>query len=153
MNSTAWAIQCPPFGTAQTALGTPGDPADSMAHLACPTDREPFFQLLGRQMRTVFLPPPPLSNASVIAIRHHFSPHRMRVWRGRAWTGRVDFTRPHAAREDHAHIAALCSCRYNFARTNGTVRMSPAMACGLEQRLWDVGNIVKLAEEWEAQAA
>jgi hypothetical protein len=43
-----------------------------MAHLACPTDREHFFQLLGGQMRTVFLPPPPLSNASVIAMRHHF---------------------------------------------------------------------------------
>jgi hypothetical protein len=29
--------------------------------------------------------------------------------------------------------------------------MSPAMACGLEQRLWDIGDIVKLIEEWEAQ--
>jgi len=29
--------------------------------------------------------------------------------------------------------------------------MSPAMACGLEQRLWDVGDIVKLIEEAEAQ--
>jgi len=28
--------------------------------------------------------------------------------------------------------------------------MSPAMACGLEQRLWDFGDIVKLIEEWEA---
>jgi len=24
------------------------------------------------------------------------------------------------------------------------------MACGLEQRLWDIGDIVKLIEEWEA---
>jgi hypothetical protein len=28
--------------------------------------------------------------------------------------------------------------------------MSSAMACGLEQRLWDIGDIVKLVEEWEA---
>ena len=35
-----------------------------------------------------------------------------------------------------------------FARINGAVRMSPAMACGLEQRLWDIGDIVKLTEEW-----
>jgi len=28
--------------------------------------------------------------------------------------------------------------------------MSPAMACGLEQRLWDIGDIVKLIEEQEA---
>jgi len=27
--------------------------------------------------------------------------------------------------------------------------MSPAMACGLEQRLRDIGDIVKLIEEWE----
>jgi hypothetical protein len=26
----------------------------------------------------------------------------------------------------------------------------PAMACGLEQRLWDIGDIVKLIEDWEA---
>jgi len=32
--------------------------------------------------------------------------------------------------------------------------MSPAMACGLEQRLWDIGDIVKLIEGWEvAQSA
>jgi hypothetical protein len=24
------------------------------------------------------------------------------------------------------------------------------MACNLEQRLWDIGDIVKLIEEWEA---
>jgi len=30
------------------------------------------------------------------------------------------------------------------------VRMFPALACGLKQRLWDIGDIVKLIEEWEA---
>jgi hypothetical protein len=30
--------------------------------------------------------------------------------------------------------------------------MSPAMAYGLEQRLWDIGDIVKLVEKWEAVA-
>ena len=41
---------------------------------------------------------------------------------------------------------------YNFARMNSAVRMPPAMACGLEQRLWDIGDIVKLIEEYEAAA-
>ena len=49
-------------------------------------------------------------------------------------------------------MVALYTCWYNFARMNGAVRMSPAMACGLEQRLWDIGDIVKLIEEWETQA-
>jgi hypothetical protein len=30
--------------------------------------------------------------------------------------------------------------------------MSPAMAARLTERLWDIGDIVKLIEEWEAQA-
>jgi hypothetical protein len=29
--------------------------------------------------------------------------------------------------------------------------MSPAMAARLTERLWDVGDIVKLIEEWEVQ--
>jgi len=39
---------------------------------------------------------------------------------------------------------------YNFARINSSVRMSPAMAAHLTERLWDIGDIVEL--EWEAQA-
>jgi hypothetical protein len=31
--------------------------------------------------------------------------------------------------------------------------MSPAMAAGLTDRLWDVGEIVNLIEEWEAASA
>jgi len=44
-------------------------------------------------------------------------------------------------------MAVFESCWYNCARINSAVRMSPAMACGLEQRLWDIGGIVKLIEE------
>ncbi|HKQ45620.1 MAG TPA: DDE-type integrase/transposase/recombinase [Rhizomicrobium sp.] len=51
--------------------------------------------------------------------------------------------------DNHVHMVALYTCWYNFARMNSAVRMSPAMACGLEQRLWDIGDIVKLIEEWE----
>ena len=54
--------------------------------------------------------------------------------------------------ENHVHMVALYTCWYNFARINSSVRMSPAMACGLEQRLWDIGDIVKLIEEWESAA-
>jgi hypothetical protein len=30
--------------------------------------------------------------------------------------------------------------------------MSPAMTARVTDRLWDIGNIVKLIEEWETQA-
>ena len=46
-------------------------------------------------------------------------------------------------------MVGLYACWYNFARINSAVRMSPAMACGLEQRLWDVADIVKLIEDAE----
>ena len=42
---------------------------------------------------------------------------------------------------------------YNFARINAAVRMSPAMAARLTETLWDIGDIVKLIEEWETASA
>jgi IS1 family transposase len=53
--------------------------------------------------------------------------------------------------ENHVHMVALYTTWYNFARINSAVRMSPAMAARLETRLWDVGDIVKLIEEWETE--
>jgi hypothetical protein len=29
--------------------------------------------------------------------------------------------------------------------------MTPAMAAGIESRLWEIGDIVKVVEEWETQ--
>jgi hypothetical protein len=49
-------------------------------------------------------------------------------------------------------MVALYTTWYNFAWINSAVRMSPATAARLETRLWDIGDIVKLIEEWEAQA-
>jgi hypothetical protein len=51
--------------------------------------------------------------------------------------------------ENHVHMVALYTCWHNFARINSSIRMSPATA-GLEQRLWDIADIVKLIEEWES---
>jgi IS1 family transposase len=53
--------------------------------------------------------------------------------------------------DNHAAMVALYTTFYNFARINSAVRMSPAMACGLGQRLWDMGDIVKLIETWESK--
>ena len=47
-------------------------------------------------------------------------------------------------------MVALYTTWYNFARINSAVRMSPAMAAGLETRLWDISDIVKLIGEAEA---
>ncbi len=52
----------------------------------------------------------------------------------------------------HFHMVVLYTCWYNFARINSGVRISPAQAADLTDRLWAIGDIVKLIEEWEADA-
>ncbi len=49
--------------------------------------------------------------------------------------------------ENHCHMVALYTVWYNFARINSAVRMAPAMAAGISDRLWDMADIVKLIDE------
>lgn len=53
--------------------------------------------------------------------------------------------------ENHVHMVALYTTWYNFARINSSIRMSPAMYASLSDRLWDISDIVKLIEAWEAK--
>jgi hypothetical protein len=39
---------------------------------------------------------------------------------------------------------------HNFVKITGTHRMSPAMAAGVEKRLWEIDDIVKVVQDWEA---
>ena len=55
--------------------------------------------------------------------------------------------------DNHVAMVALYTTWYNFARINSAVRMSPAMAARLTETLWDIGDIVKLIEEWENDSA
>ena len=49
--------------------------------------------------------------------------------------------------ENHCHMVALYTVWYNFARINSAVRMSPAMAAGVSQQLWTMGDIVTLIDK------
>jgi IS1 family transposase len=51
--------------------------------------------------------------------------------------------------ENHAHSVALHFMYYNFVRIHKTLRMTPAMAAGVTDRLWEIGDIVKVLEAWE----
>jgi IS1 family transposase len=53
--------------------------------------------------------------------------------------------------ENHAYSVSLHFMAYNFVRIHGALRCSPAMAAGVSKRLWDVGDIVTVIEEWEEQ--
>ena len=52
-------------------------------------------------------------------------------------------------------VVAITRCAqfttyYNFVRIHKTLRVTPAMAAGVTEKLWDVSDIVKVLEDWEA---
>lgn len=65
------------------------------------------------------------------------------------------FTRPTNAFskkiENHTYAVALHMVYYNFVRRHKTLRMSPAMAAGISDRLWDIADMVMLVEKAEAE--
>ena len=49
--------------------------------------------------------------------------------------------------DNHCHALALYFVWYNFARIHKSLRVSPAMAAGVTDRLWDMADIVKLIDD------
>jgi IS1 family transposase len=54
--------------------------------------------------------------------------------------------------ENHAAAVALTYFAYNFIKIHRTLRMTPAMAAGVTDRLWDVADLVALWEQYERRA-
>lgn len=48
--------------------------------------------------------------------------------------------------ENHAHAVAIHFMYYNFVRIHKTLRVTPAMAAGVTDRLWELEDIVNLAD-------
>ena len=53
--------------------------------------------------------------------------------------------------ENHAWSVALFTTYCNFVRFHKTLRMSPAMAAGVTDRLCEIGDIVTLVEATDIQ--
>lgn len=51
--------------------------------------------------------------------------------------------------ENHCHQLALYFVFYNFVRIHKTLRMTPAMAAGIETRLWSMEDVVALIDARE----
>ena len=49
--------------------------------------------------------------------------------------------------ENHEHAVSLHFMHYNFVRIHQSLRVSPAMAAGVTDRLWELKDIAKLADE------
>ena len=54
--------------------------------------------------------------------------------------------------ENHAHAVAIDFMYYNFVRIHQTLRITPAMAAGVTDRLWELVDIVRIIDEWETAA-
>jgi IS1 family transposase len=52
--------------------------------------------------------------------------------------------------ENHAHSVALHYMHYNFVRIHKTLRITPAMAAGVTDKLWSIADIVGVIDAWEA---
>ena len=46
--------------------------------------------------------------------------------------------------ENHAHAVALHFMYYNYCRIHKTLRVSPAMAAGIEKHLWSIEDLARL---------
>ena len=54
--------------------------------------------------------------------------------------------------KNHAHSVALHFMYYNFVRIHKTLRVTPPIAAGGTDRLWEMSDIVDALETWEAAA-
>ena len=58
--------------------------------------------------------------------------------------------------ENHAYGVAIYFMHYNFMHYNfvnihGSLRCAPAMAAGVTTKLWEMADMVKVLEDWEAR--
>jgi hypothetical protein len=59
---------------------------------------------------------------------------------------RQDTSNPEAPQSTHMHMVALHTVWYNFAKMHKTLRMTPAMAAGVSDKLWSVVDLVEMAD-------
>jgi hypothetical protein len=48
--------------------------------------------------------------------------------------------------QNHIAAVAIHTMYYNFVRIHQTLRVTPAMAAGIAERLWDVEDVVRLLQ-------
>jgi hypothetical protein len=51
--------------------------------------------------------------------------------------------------ENHSHMVALYTVWYNFVKMHRTLKMTPALAVGVCDRLWSMDDLATLVEQWD----
>lgn len=52
--------------------------------------------------------------------------------------------------ENHGYAVALHQMFYNFVRIHQTLKVTPAMAAGVTDKLWEVSDVIAMIDAWEA---
>ena len=52
--------------------------------------------------------------------------------------------------QNHAYSMALHFLYYNFVRIHQTLKVTPAMAAGVTERLWEMKDVVEMIDAWES---
>jgi IS1 family transposase len=55
--------------------------------------------------------------------------------------------------ENHAYSMSIYFMNYNFVRIHQSLRITPAMAAGVTGKLWELTDLVRVIEDWEARHA
>jgi hypothetical protein len=55
--------------------------------------------------------------------------------------------------ENHAAMVAIHAVYYNFGRIHKTLRITPAMAAGLSDHVWSLGEIVLMTDSFMPKPA
>jgi IS1 family transposase len=53
--------------------------------------------------------------------------------------------------ENHVYALAIYFMHYNYVRIHTTLRVTPAMAAGVSQKLWSMDDVVAMIEQWETE--
>jgi len=54
--------------------------------------------------------------------------------------------------ENHEHTVVLHFMNYNFCQIHGSIRVTPAMAAGVADHVWDLEEVVGLIDQQAAKA-
>jgi|SRR5258707_10041385 hypothetical protein len=93
-------------------------------------------------LATVHRPSVQMTAASKQGRKHRPKPRRRRR--------RVGFATAQSERmRAGGHAVALHAMYYNFVRIHQTLKVTPAMAAGVTDRLWEMADVVDMLEAWE----
>jgi IS1 family transposase len=130
----------------EEAFGADVDYAQLQKIYGAPSDEENRryspATCIGCEMKTVSGDPDPKHVSTSYVERHNLS---MRM-------GMRRFTRLTNAFskkiQNHAAMVAIYAVHYNFARIHKTLRITPAMACGLSDHVWTLEEIVTMVDSY-----